>query len=298
MNNDDKELHQSKHVPAAHKPSGAADDRLFVPKAASETDDSEGGDDGYNERLRDLDVEMQEQAENELLDEEEQSIAIQDEAGYERSRERGFDPLTHQQETHEEIEETLGHEENIDVDLPGTKRRGRKKAKLSFLNKLRLKNIANAFKKAFQQSSPKKDVASQTLESITTYKHHTINTPGNQAGIFDNTAELNAKTAKETIIQASVARQFLGQGLNILEQAQRSAEQAENKSTTPYMQNLSHSKEAVEAVSQVKDVVAKSKDILDQGVDSGKLGGIDSDVMRSLGINAINKDIKDPSRGM
>lgn len=294
MSKDDKTLDENNKAPVPQDRSVSVGKMLYSDDPASFREDEDNNtDDGFNERLRDLDVEMQEQEKNQTLEQEEQELSIsEEEASYERDRERGFDPLTHQQETKKELHVTEEErEQDVEAELSGFRKRGRKKSKFSFLNKLKLKLMVSAFQKAVKQSM---GAAKKTLEAITTYKHFSITTPGSQAGIFDNTIEDNKEAAKETIIKAAAAKHFLGEGLQALQQAQEAAEHAAQRAATPYTQNLQHAKEALDAVSSVKESVKGTSDILQQGVSKENLGSLDHNV-RVLGMNIAGKDT---SRGM
>ncbi len=293
MKEDDKKIEKNSLVPVKRDPSVSVGKLLYAdnPSYFKENED-EGSSDGFNERLRDLDVEMQEQAQNQSLEQEEQEYAISDdEQGYQRDKELGFDPLTHQVETQKEIQKSQEHEEDIDLDLPGAKTRGHKKAKSSFLNKLKLKTIGLAIKKSLEASL---QATNSVLEKISTYRHYAINTDGNQAGIFDNTKEENRADAKEAIMQAAAARHFLGEGLEALQHAQEAAAMATQKAATPYMEQMEQAKEAIEAACKIKDSLQTTRDIMNQGVSNSSLGTLEHDA--TLGMNIAGKG--EPTRGM
>ena len=331
MNEDDKKLNKENQlpVPTGANPSLRADSNKddsehSLPIRAEDADDTNSEDDDYNERLRDRDAEMQEQAESGIIEEEEQSFAIQeDEASYDRNQERGFDPLTHQHDTKEEIHHTEAeHESDVEQESLGGKKHTQKKQRISFLQSLKLKNIANAFKKAFGISARKgnRTRGSQRSESVSTYRHYTMSTPGNQAGIFDNTIEDNRQSIKETIIGAAAARQALTSGFNASEQVQQSLEtsvkqslgrgldevlqkaqdaaaQTTGRAATPYMDNLEHAKAALDVACEIKNTIKGSNDFLEQGAKRENLGTLDHDAIRGLGMNIAGKGAdKGPSK--
>jgi hypothetical protein len=245
------------------------------PQSFKQNEDDDSAD-SFNKRLRDLEVEMSQNEQSKAQEDYHYEDIDVDTASYKRNQELGFDPLTHEVETKIEIQE-LGEPSDIteeDVQSEG-KARGRKRKKSTFLNTLRLGLITQALKKTLENINR---TTSKVIDSISTYRHHSINAPGSQAGIFDNTVEANKEAfVRETIVKAAVARHFLEGGLDVLQRAQDAATQrmADVKGH-PYAAQFEQVADVARAMKNSVDPMLSSQE---QNVNKQKLGALDLDVV-------------------
>lgn len=253
----------------------------------------------FNERLRDLEVERQEAAQDRA---DEHVISDEDmgNQGYGQDKERGFDPLLHKRETEAEVEKEADLDADLDLEAeqPARKRkRGKGKFKAWVMYKLNLKRIAEHTRKMIHEVMTP---AAKIMERVSTYRHHSIHAPGNQAGIFDNDVERHNADVARTIKRAIEARIIMREGMAALREAEHSMkivlEEAAKQAMEPYKQQI---EQGVELAKEIQGAgkgldfdsgvsVEAGLDPYAQGVEQAKLGGLTHDAA-SIGMDIGGK---------
>jgi hypothetical protein len=201
-------------------------------------------------RYRDLDKERAEKQETEKQQETEQDFAAgQDDfaqsSGYSAERGRDVDIVE------SEVESDIGAEEEQELD---GKKKKRRFLKTRWLFKQINLELAHFFRKSpatiFIERTQEK--ARKRAEAVSTYRHHSINAPGNQSGSFDDLVEAAKKHKHQSSALKKVAGvELMRAGNQMMGEMKRSAEMAAEAALAPYKQQLAQAKQAMEVAKDV-----------------------------------------------
>lgn len=239
-------------------------------------------------RYRDVDKERQEQTEkqnSEKQNNQDFSESIDDfdqSSGYAAERGRGVDIVE------SEVESDLGNEKEQEVD-------GKKRKRLFLKTRWLLKQINLELAHFFRKSPATifieriQEKGRKRAEVISTYRHHSINAPGNQAGSFDDLVEARkAHKHQAAALQKVAGVELMRAGHQMMGEIKRSAEMAAEAALAPYKQQLAQAKQAMEAA---KDVAGR----LESGLDMSS--GVTLVDMQGNAVEAEISKAEDVSRG-
>lgn len=153
--------------------------------------------DAYRRRALEEERKAQEEKEQQELEELEEFVDDLDAlSGYDKEQSKGFDPLTKGKETEEEVEREKDLERDISLGRQRELKHKSKKAKSAWrLLGAFVKNMTEAL---FKKMDMMQQGISSTIRRVSTYRHHSLNSPMDQPGTFDNKGQ-ETKSEVQTI---------------------------------------------------------------------------------------------------